>query len=157
MSNIVSTLPEFPEYSDYLLIQDAKGKYLLLCFDNGTSFTVKDNGKLKSAGGYHYVLSDDGKSWESDGMCGGDHPFTSGSYRPVFSTVNCYNSSGGLVYSGSEYIPPVSFVGVMSSSDLIFNSLSDIRFLAPIVIVVILAVVGFRKAWSFFSGLLRGA
>lgn len=157
MSNIVSTLPEFPEYDDYFLVQDSKGGYLLLCFYNGTSFTVKDNGILKNAGGYHYKLSSDGTTWEYVKTCGGSHPFTSNNYKPVFSTVDCYNSSGGLVYSGSSYIPPASFLGSMSSSDILFSALSDIRILVPLVLAVTLSVIGFRKAWTFFNGLIRGA
>jgi len=157
MSNLVSTLPEFPEYDDYFLIQDKDGKYLLLCFDNGTSFNVNDDGNLDSSGGYHYLLSADGKSWELDRMCYGIHPFTSNGYRPVFSTVDCYNTSGGLVYSGSSYSPPPSFIGVMSSSELLFSSLSDVRFLLPIILVATVGVIGFRKAWSFICGLIRGA
>lgn len=157
MSNIVSTLPEFPEYDDYLLTQNSKGEYLLLCFDNGSSFTVNSSGNLKNAGGYHYKLSSDGESWELSQICKGGHSFTSDGTKPIFSTVNCYNSSGGLVYSGSTYIPPTSFMGSMSSSDILFGVLSDIRFLVPLVLAVTLSVIGFRKSWAFLTGLIRGA
>lgn len=157
MSNIVSTLPEFPEYDDYILTQQKNGDYLLLAFYNGESVTVNSNGEISKSGGYHYKLSDDGESWEMTSICHGGHSFTSNGSKPLFSTVDCYNVNGGLIYSGSLYIPPVSFVGVMSSSDMLFSALSDIRFLVPLVAVVTLGVIGFRKALFFLSGLLRGA
>lgn len=157
MSNIVSTLPEFPEYSNYLLTQDSKGNYLLLCFENCDSLTIKSDGNVKNAGGYHYKLSSDGESWDFVTTCGGNHPFTSSGKKPVFSTVDCYDSSGSLLYSGSSYIPPASFLGSMSSSDILFNTLSDIRLLVPLVFIATFSVIGFRKAWDFFRGLIRGA
>lgn len=157
MSNIVSTLPEFPEYDDYLLVQDSKGGYLLLCFYNGTSFTVKDNGVLKNAGGYHYKLSSDGTNWEYLRTCGGSHPFTSNNYKPVFSTVDCYDTSGNLLYSGTYYSAPPSFIGGMSSSDISSSLVSNVFLLIPVVIVAVVAFFGVRKAVAFFLNLIRGS
>lgn len=157
MSDYIVNLPAFPEYDDYLLVQYTSGKYLLLCFDNGGSLTISDNGIVQDSGGYHYTLSSDGDCWESDGVCGGAHPFTYDGCKPVFSTVDCYSTSGSLLYSGSSYVAPVSFLGGMSSSDMIFSFLGDVRCLIPIIIVATVAVVGIRKALGSLFGLIRGA
>lgn len=156
MSDFIEKLPEFPEYSDYLLTRDSNGDYLLLAFDNGGSFTIAENGTVKDSGGYHYRLSDDGNSWISSGLCGGAHPFTSDSYTPVFSTVNCYDTSGNVLYYGSSYVAPPSFIGGLSSSGLL-SSFSDIFSVLPIALAVFAVIIGIRKSLSLFRGLIRGA
>ena len=158
MSDYISNLPEFPEeYDDYLLVQGSNGKYLLLCFYNGTSFTVKDNGTLQNAGGYHYTLSADGTTWDYATTCGGSHPFTSNNYKPVFSTVDCFDTSGNLLYSGNYYSAPPTFIGGMSTSDISSSLLSNIWLVIPLVMVLAVGLVGVRKAVIFFRSLIRGA
>lgn len=155
MSVFVSSLPDFPEYDDYILVQDGNGDYLLLGFDNGDSVTISDNGTVHDSGGYHYTLSSDGDSWVSSGVCGGAHPFTSDGYRPIFSTVNCYDTSGTLVYSGSPYAVPFSIAGGLSSSDIV--NMLDIGIIIPLAFVAVVGIIGIRKFCAFLFGLIRGA
>lgn len=154
MSVFVSSLPDFPEYDDYILTQDGNGDYLLLGFDNVGSVTISDNGTVHDSGGYHYTLTSDGDAWVSSGVCGGAHPFTSDGYRPVFSTVDCYDTSGTLIYSGSSYAVPFSLAGGLSSSDIV--NMLDIGIIIPLALTAVVAIIGFRKFSGFLFGLFRG-
>lgn len=155
MSSFVSSLPDFPEYDDYILVKHSNGDYLLLCLYNCSSVTVFDSGTLYSPGGYHYTLTSDGDSWIPSGFCVGSHTFSTGGYEPVFSTVDCYDTSGTLVYSGSSYAVPFSLACGLSSSDIV--NMLDIGIIMPLALAAVAVIIGIRKFCSFLFGLIRGA
>ncbi len=169
MSQIVSTLPALPDISreNYCLCYSSSGfpyTYTLICFDNLSSNTFDDEGDVYTDywGGYNVFYCNSGdEEWDY--------------YRPVMgspvqwgiscdniiaSTIDLYNSDGTIFCSATQnnyFKDNISVISYSITPSTISSALNDTRILFPILVVALIVVIGFRKAWNFLKGAIRGA
>lgn len=162
MGILSSQLPELPErVGDRFFITYKKFgnhyNYILTSIPDIFSGEVQNDYKISSGLDYNWVLIDD--EWHSTFLN------SYSSYRNfyatdiVYSSYDMYTESGDFYYSRSNYDEfEVSVIGSSVSSSTIITSLRS-EFL-PVLLVIVPAfilIIGFRKAWDFIKGGVRGA
>lgn len=163
MGILSSQLPEIPEsVSDRFFITykkccDNKYHYILTSIPENLSGEVEADYKVSSSLDRNWVLVND--EWNSTFLK------VYSSYRNfyatdiVYSSYDMYIESGEFYYSRSNYDEfEVNVIGSSVSSSTIITSLRS-EFL-PVLLVIVPAfilIVGFRKAWEFIKGGVRGA
>lgn len=154
--SIVSNLPAIPDdtgYSDYIIYNN-DGVYTITFFDNLYSDTIWSGGGVDYGPYIYYTL--DGSEWDYGGGYLGSHPVYNGTSRYgdiVQSTKTLYNPDGTVYIVGSR--GSGLFAG-MSSSDFSYF-LTDLWAAVPVLLVTVLGLVAFRKAFDFLRGLMKGA
>ena len=154
--SIVNNLPPVPDdtgYSDYIMY-NVDGNYKITFFDNLRSVTLNSNGTVNYSNFVVYDL--DGDYWDWSGAYIGYHPLDIHRGDIVSSTLNLYNPDGSIYIVGSHGFGNSGLVGGLSSSDFL-HSLVDLWAVLPVLIITVVGLVAFRKAWAFFRGLIRGA
>lgn len=164
MGILSSKLPELPEsVSDRFFITykkydyDNQYHYILTSIPENLSGEVEADYKVSSSLDCNWVLVND--EWNSTFLK------VYSSYRNfyatdiVYSSYDMYTESGEFYYSRSNYDEfEVNVIGSSVSSSTIITSLRS-EFL-PVLLVIVPAfilIVGFRKAWEFIKGGVRGA
>lgn len=162
MGILSSQLPELPEsVSDRFFITykkccDNKYHYILTSIPENLSGEVEADYKVSSSLDCNWVLVND--EWNSTFLkvYSGYRNFYATDI--VYSSYDMYTESGEFYYSRSNYDFEVNVIGSSVSSSTIITSLRS-EFL-PVLLVIVSAfilIVGFRKAWEFIKGGVRGA
>lgn len=164
MGILSSKLPELPEsVSDRFFITykkydyDNQYHYVLTSVPDSFTGIVDSDYEVSSSLTDNFVLVND--EWNSTFLK------VYSSYRNfyatdiVYSSYDMYTESGEFYYSRSNYDEfEVNVIGSSVSSSTIITSLRS-EFL-PVLLVIVPAfilIVGFRKAWEFIKGGVRGA
>lgn len=164
MSQIVNTLPSNPQnmpYDNFLLLYDtSRSIYKLVNFDDYEYGKFNFSGMVHCFGHGCIYDSYDLKKWTPVDF---DYIDT---YFPVdniiSSTVNIYNSDGSLQCPAvsRDYFTSSGTVSIISDTitpNTFLSVLNDTKFLMPILVFALVAVIAFRKLWNFLKGAVRGA
>lgn len=166
MSQIVNTLPPAPEdmpFENYCLCySDSPDVYVLVNFSDLRSDTFDENGRIYTDGYYrYYSCPADSESWEPLRVTIGTPSFWFFERDKIIaSTVDIYNPDGSIYCSSAKndyFRENISVISSSITASTLTAVLNDTRTLIPILIVALVAVIGFRKAWNFLKGAVRGA
>ena len=129
----------------------------MTCFDH-YSRNVYPNLSIPGNNSYCYILSKDETEWTLIHSNGGFHcPASS----MIATSETVYSSDGGIYLRGSSdplFYEQATVIGNNITSSSIYGSvLGETVKLVPIVIVALVLLIAFRKAWAFLSGVVRGA
>lgn len=163
MGILSSQLPELPEsVSDRFFITykkydyDNQYHYVLTSVSDSFTGTVDSDYKVASDLTNNWVLVEN--EWQSTF----DKLYSE--YRNyyatdiVYSSYDIYTDSGYYYYSRSNYDFEVNVIGDSVSSSTIITSLnSDFLPILFLIVPAFLLIIGFRKAWNFIIGGVRGA
>ena len=163
MGILSSKLPKLPEsvsdrfFITYKKYDDNQYHYVLTSVSDFYTGTVNSDYKVSSNLTDNWVLV--GNEWHST------FDRTYSEYRNfyatdiIYSSYDMYSDSGEYYYSRSNYDEfDVNVIGSSVSSSTIITSLRSDFFPVLLVIVpVFILIVGFRKAWEFIKGGVRGA
>lgn len=163
MSQIVNTLPPFPEdmpYENYCLsYNESSGIYEIFNFDSLQSCVFDENGHL-FANSFRNYSCFNGEKWEPPRLSmGAATPFLVRD-NIIASTVDIYNSDGTIFCSATKndyFKDNVSVISNSITASTLTSALNDTRTLMPILVFALIALIGFRKAWNFLKGEVRGA
>ena len=167
-------LPPFPfivnENSRYVLQYNGYNQYILYHFwedDTSRSYTFDRNGylPLDSPGFYgcvfhKYTLNSPFTTWQhGDGVLLGLWK-----NNIIASSFDLYNADGTIAvprtfenYFNNDNLETFPVIAQSITPSTIMTSLSDVRYLLPMLIIVIVGFIAFRKAWDFIKGAIRGA
>lgn len=134
-----------------------RGQYYMTCFDH-YSRNVYPNLSIPGNNSYCYILSKDETEWTLIHSNGGFHcPASS----MIATSETVYSSDGGIYLRGSGdplFYEQATVIGDNITSSNIYGSVfGETLKLVPIVIVALVLLIAFRKAWAFLSGVVRGA
>lgn len=129
----------------------------MTCFDR-FSDNVYPHVGIPGMNSYCYRLSRDGSEWILIHKNGGLHcPASS----LIATSETVYYGDGGIYLRGSNdtlFYQQATVIGDnITSSNLYGSVLGETVKLVPIVVVALVLLIAFRKAWAFLSGVVRGA
>ncbi len=168
MSQIVNTLPPLPDMSceNYCLCSSSSGSshtYTLICFSNLSSNTFDDEGDVYTdyLGGYSAFYCNSGdEEWDySLNTIGSPAQWRINRENIIASTVDLYNSDGTIFCPATQnnyFKDNISVISYSITPSTISSALNDTRILLPILIVALIAVIGFRKACKLLKGAIKG-
>lgn len=162
---IMSTFTDlFAEISDTIIIDKIfitydKGHYILHQVKNGVS------GKVETVDGADCVMSSIGSMFIYNGsewvgaLDSSVSDFISHKVTPnniVYSSYDIYKGDE-VYYYGASSSYAVALTGSVSSSMILNNLKQEVLPVVPLVAFAVIAYIGFRKAWNFLCGGVRGA
>lgn len=163
MSQIVNSLPALPDdmpYDNYFLYHTSgSGTYRCSNFDYFMSNTLDSDNMIHYHKRVAYDYDPDSDSWVVAGPFKPETSFGSG-FSLIASTVDIYNADGSLYCSATKeeyFTSTISLISTSITSSTLTSALNDTKVLMPILVVALIAVIGFRKAWNFLRGAVRGA
>lgn len=164
MSQIVNTLPALPEnmpYDNYFLYHvSGSDTYRCSNFDYFLSNTLDDTDTIHYHNRVAYDYDADSGIWLfNNNFTDGSTSF-GGDFVLIASTVDIYNSDGSLYCSATreEYFSStISLISSSITSSTLTSALNDTKILLPTLVVALVAVISFRKAWNLLRGAVRGA
>lgn len=166
MSQIVNTLPALPNdmpFENYCLCySDSPDMYVLVNFIDLRSSTFDDNGRVYTTDYYrYYSCIADGESWEPLRPAIGNPTFHFFERDKIIaSTIDIYNSDGSIYCSAARddyFKDNISVISSSITASTLLSALNDIRTLIPILVVILIACIAFRKALNLLKGVFRGA
>lgn len=163
MGILSSKLPELPEnfpsrfFVTYTKCFDDNYYYILTGVSDAFSGTVTDKGNVLSDLTHNFVLVNN--EW----CCTFDKDYSY--YRStntadiVYSSYDIYTDTGDYYFYKSDYdFDEVNVIGnTLTSSSIIHSLRSDFLPVVFLVVPAFVLFIGFRKAWSFLTSLIRGA
>lgn len=158
------SIPDVPEHIQgryYVITYNSKSGYYSL-YSGKKTVTIGDNiDRLSSQYGYYRCLKDDEYwSYVSSGGIGAAASYPvcrSDTVSLVYTNYDLMTDSGE-VYHYSGYSTEQNIVCSTLSSSTILTSLKNSFFpLVPLVAFAVISYIGFRKAWNFIKGGVRGA
>lgn len=160
-SSSVPDVPERYQGEDYVIVYNSKSEIYCLYIGEKT-VTVSDDIDYLSANFGYYRCFENADSWDyvSSGGIGAvaSYPVCrSDTVSIVYSSYDLMTTSGE-VYHYSGYSNEQNIVCSTLSSSTILTSLKNSFFpLVPLIAVAVISFLGFRKAWNFIKGGVRGA
>ena len=161
--SIVSNLPAVPDndYSNYI-IYTHDDNYYLTVFDDLETGIVNEQGALfyNSSRDLYSFDYDSGNWILNDTFWNGSYTFIgSDGYSIINSSVDIYNNDGTVFCYGSSmpYHDGISLIGGSLSGSAFVSVFGELWSVLPLLLGVVLCLVGFRKAFGFLRGLIRGA
>ncbi len=163
MGILTSKLPELPEnfpdrfFVTYTKCYDNNYHYILTGVSDVFSGTVTDNGNVLSDLTHNFVLIND--CWYSTFSKDYSYYRNTNTSGIVYSSYDMYTDSGEFYYPESKYdFDDVNLVGSTVTSSSI-NSILRADYIPVFLILAsfLVLVLGFRKAWNFLTGIIRGA
>lgn len=161
MSVFKNTIPEAPQgIVTYCITFNSDNSYYNLYFDEKT-VTVGENEDTLSATFGYYQCKSGAESWEyvSSGGMGASASYpvcNSDSVSLLYSSYDISTDTGGL-YFYSGYNRNEVMNDSLSSSVILTSLKNSVLPVVSVVGAVVFLYFGFRKAWSFFTGLVKGA
>lgn len=161
MSVFSSSIPSAPAgVETYCITFNSDNSYYNLYFDE-KSVTVGENEDTLSATFGYYRCKSGAGSWEyiSSGGMGASASYpvcNSDSISLLYSSYDIYTDSGAQ-YFYSGYNESVVMNDSLSSSTILTSLKKSVLPVVSVVAVVVFLYFGFRKAWNFFTGLVKGA
>lgn len=159
MSQIVNTLPALPDdlpYDNYLLfLRLDAGDYFVANFDYVISDKLDSNGLVVYNQGFVYIYNHTSDSWDYYGT-----QFSFPDVRLIASSVDIYNSDGSIYCyaTNDEYFTStISLISTSITSSTFTFVFNEVKLLLPLLVVVLVCLISFRKSWLFLRRCIKGA
>ena len=162
MVNKLPPVPQDVDYSDYVIYY-VNGNYRVSFFDTLSNPVLDSSSCLHNDDRIIYDYNSETDSWDyfTGYLAGTSYTDFSpgGEVEIIASTVDIYNNDGTVFCYGSSvpYRDGISLIGDSLSGSDFASVLGDLWTVTPLLLVVVLGLVGFRKAWGFLHNLIRGA
>lgn len=165
MSQIVNTLPDFPNSNDlhygnyFLFYESYTDSYRFVSFDYLISDTCDSSGSVRCHQGVVYYFRPSYDDWIFNNRFALGQSFVVDSFL-IASTVDVYSSDGSLLCSAVSkdyFTNTISLVSDSITASTFLTALNETKTLFPILIVALVVVIAFRKSWRFLRGCIRGA
>lgn len=165
MSQIVNTLPSLPSdmpYKDYFIYHvNGTGTYRINNFEYIESDVLDSNNHIRYGNCVVYDYDRTSDSWVYNSSWSPGESYSDFNlFTLIASTVDIYNSDGSIYCSATKenyFTDTISLISTSITSSTLTSALNDTKFIFPILVAALVAIIAFRKAWNFLKGAIRGA